>query len=64
MSLIEKVKEVSSSILNELIDARRHLHQNPELSFEEHKTAEFIEQFLTKLGLESIRVFGAPVAGF
>ena len=28
------------------VEFRRHLHRNPELSFEEEQTAEYIEDFL------------------
>ena len=31
---------------------RRHLHQNPELSLEEHKTKEFIASVLKESGIE------------
>ena len=31
---------------------RRHLHQNPELSLEEHKTKEFIASVLKEYGIE------------
>lgn len=34
------------------IDFRRHLHRHPELSFEEHQTAAFIREALTRAGIE------------
>lgn len=34
---------------------RRHLHRHPELSFQEHRTAGFIVDALTKMGLEPQR---------
>ena len=36
-----------------LIAIRRHLHANPELSLEEFKTAELVEQELASLGIET-----------
>ncbi|OLP17522.1 peptidase M20 [Leptolyngbya sp. 'hensonii'] len=36
----------------QLVEWRRHLHQNPELGFREHRTAEFISQKLTAWGIE------------
>ena len=39
-----------------LRDVRRHLHAHPELSFQEYKTAEFVEAQLTTLGLKPTRV--------
>ncbi|MCO5214537.1 MAG: amidohydrolase [Thermomicrobiales bacterium] len=38
-----------------LIADRRHLHQHPELSFQEYETAEFVRQRLEQLGVEDIR---------
>jgi amidohydrolase len=35
----------------ELISIRRHLHQHPELSFEEYKTSEFIQSKLREWGI-------------
>jgi metal-dependent amidase/aminoacylase/carboxypeptidase family protein len=35
-----------------LIDFRRHLHQNPELSFQESETAQKVSKELVKLGLK------------
>jgi len=34
--------------LGKIIQIRRHLHSNPELSFQEEKTAQFISELLTK----------------
>ena len=39
----------------ELIDIRRHLHANPELSQKEEKTAEFIERRLQDFGFNDIQ---------
>ncbi len=35
----------------ELVKHRRHLHANPELSFEEFQTAKYVEQQLTQMGI-------------
>ncbi|WP_262920083.1 hypothetical protein [Niabella hibiscisoli] len=35
----------------EFIQVRRHLHANPELSYQEFKTAEFVKSQLTALGI-------------
>lgn len=46
-----------------LISVRRHLHQNPELSLKEYKTASFIEQQLDSFGIPHRRVGGTGVLG-
>lgn len=42
----------AEAILPKVIEWRRHLHQNPELSNREVKTSEYITQHLKSLGLE------------
>ncbi len=34
-----------------MVDIRRHLHRNPEVSYQEYETTRFIEQQLTRLGI-------------
>lgn len=46
----------ANEYLSETIRIRRHLHQHPELSFEEHQTAAFIEQTLQSYGLQTVRI--------
>jgi len=48
------------SLERRMIDIRRHLHRNPELSNEERETQAYLKQALEAAGLENIR----PVAGF
>ncbi|MEW9051353.1 MAG: M20 family metallopeptidase [Neobacillus sp.] len=36
----------------EMVSMRRYLHQHPELSFKEYKTAQFIHSFYERLGIE------------
>ncbi|MFZ5553192.1 MAG: M20 metallopeptidase family protein [Bacteroidota bacterium] len=47
----EKIRSAAKSILDELVHIRRHLHQHPELSFAEYKTAEYISKKLTEWGI-------------
>lgn len=49
--LLEKIKELSARILPETIQVRRHLHQYPELSYQEHNTSAYIKSQLTELGI-------------
>ena len=36
------------------MQARRHIHANPELSFEEHNTAAYVRQVLEGYGLKPV----------
>lgn len=49
-----KIKELASAYKSEFIANRRHLHANPELSFQEYKTATFVEQQLKSFGISNI----------
>ncbi len=50
--LKDKIKKLSKEYHREIIDIRRHIHQNPELAFEEDQTAAFVSQKLTEYGIE------------
>ncbi|MEX0773016.1 MAG: amidohydrolase [Balneolales bacterium] len=52
---VEKIKELADQIHPELVQIRRRIHQNPELSFQEHNTTKFIVDYLEELGLEVLR---------
>lgn len=41
-SFLNEIKTLAKSLSSEVVDIRRHLHQHPELSFEEAKTADWI----------------------
>jgi len=47
----EKIKHLSSEYFLEIVNVRRHLHANPELSKEEYQTAAFVMQKLKKFGI-------------
>lgn len=51
-ALVTKVKTQAETIEKQLIDWRRHIHQHPELSNREIKTAEYVATHLKKLGIE------------
>ena len=46
MALIEKIKALAEKYHEEIISDRRHLHTNPELSFEEYNTSKFVAEKL------------------
>lgn len=47
---------LDSDILDYLVRVRRHIHEYPELSFEENKTAEFVEKELDSMSIQHRRV--------
>jgi amidohydrolase len=52
--LIGRIKSLAESNYAQVVDIRRHLHAHPELSFEEHSTAVFIEQKLAEMGITGV----------
>lgn len=54
-SLIDQIKTLSTTYFEEILAIRRHLHANPELSFEEYNTANFIESKLSEFGFEGVK---------
>jgi hippurate hydrolase len=49
--LLEKIKTLAAQGQNENIAIRRHLHANPELSYQEFETCKFLQAQLTKIGI-------------
>ncbi len=47
----------------EIIEWRRHFHQNPELSFQEYKTSAYIEEQLKAMGIETMKPTPTSVVG-
>lgn len=56
MSLLEKIKSLSNSYSSEIVGLRRHLHANPELSYQEYNTVKFVAQTLRAFGIESTEI--------
>ena len=50
--LKQKIQALAESIHSDVIDIRRHLHQNPELSFAEYQTSAFVKSQLDALGIQ------------
>jgi amidohydrolase len=48
-----KIKELAARSAPEIISFRRHLHANPELSFEEIATSKFVASTLKAMGLQA-----------
>lgn len=49
------VKKISAEATSQVIAWRRQIHANPELAFQEHKTAALVESVLQKAGVEVVR---------
>lgn len=52
MSMKEKIKDLARQYHQEVVANRRHLHANPELSFQEVNTSRFVAAQLAALGVE------------
>lgn len=65
MSLQEQLKGLLTEMEPQIISWRRHLHQYPELSFQEERTPAMIVEILTGLGFDEVRtgVGGRGVVG-
>lgn len=53
MSLLHKIKSLSSAYSTHTVSLRRHLHAHPELSYQEFQTVKFVAEQLTSFGIES-----------
>ncbi len=51
MLLAEKIKQKAEDQFNSVVDIRRHLHQHPELSFNEHNTSAYVAKQLDQIGI-------------
>ena len=54
MTLKDKVKQLSEDCFDEILAIRRHLHANPELSFQEYETSAFVRKTLEEFGYQNI----------
>jgi amidohydrolase len=52
--LKKKIIDMSREYFGEVVDFRREIHRNPELSMQEFKTAAFVRQKLESFGIEEI----------
>ncbi len=47
---VEEIREKTDSVKDDVVRWRRHLHENPELSFHEEKTSRFVRETLESFG--------------
>ena len=50
-SIDQQIKSLAKKYAAEYIAIRRHLHAHPELSYQEYKTSEFVQEKLTELNI-------------
>ncbi|MFN2340297.1 MAG: M20 family metallopeptidase [Halanaerobium sp.] len=61
-NLSQKIKEKAAAVEERVIELRHQIHQNPELSFEEHQTSALAAGEMRKLGFEvRENIFGTGV---
>lgn len=53
MSLLEKIKSLSLQEYEQVVAWRRHLHANPELSYQEYNTVKYVTEQLKAMGLST-----------
>lgn len=51
MDLLQTIQSLSHEYAREVVDIRRHLHANPELSYQEFNTARYVADQLKKFGI-------------
>ena len=61
--MVEKIKALAKEYAPEFVAVRRHLHANPELSYKEFKTSEFIQAKLWEWGIPFEVKTGTGVIG-
>ena len=49
--LLKKIKQLAADYAPESISIRRHIHANPELSYQEYNTSQFVQDKLADLGI-------------
>lgn len=51
-ALKSRIKELAKKYSDDILKDRRHIHAHPELSFQEHETAKYVEERLKSFGLD------------
>ncbi len=58
--MLDQIQQLAEELHADVIGYRRHLHQHPELSFHEEKTANYVAEVLAEEGID----FSTGVGGF
>ncbi len=56
MNLLNTIKSLSEKYSQQVVELRRHLHANPELSYQEFNTVKYVAQQLRSFGIEPSEV--------
>jgi amidohydrolase len=59
----ERIQLIAEEIFNDVVGNRRHLHTNPELSFQEVATSAFVASKLDELGIPYVRMADNGLVG-
>ncbi|HTA28715.1 MAG TPA: M20 family metallopeptidase [Bacteroidia bacterium] len=59
--MLDKIKSLASDNFETVLGYRRHIHANPELSYKENNTADYIASILDKMGIPSTRMANTGV---
>lgn len=62
-NLKSTIQQLAKEFFAETVETRRHLHQNPELSFEEYETSSFVKQKLDKLNIPYLTMANTGIVG-
>lgn len=60
---MDTIKKAASELAEEVVRLRRDFHANPELGFQEHRTASVVEEYLHSLGIKTERIADTGVVG-
>ena len=61
--LKQKISSLARDLYPKVVSNRRHLHANPELSFQEHNTSAFVKRALDELEIPWTAMAGTGVVG-
>ncbi|MDE5103956.1 MAG: hydrolase, partial [Trichodesmium sp. St19_bin2] len=56
--MLNRIKELATTLAPRLIEIRRHIHSHPELSGQEHQTASYVAGVLSSCGLHVREAIG------
>lgn len=54
--MMKELARQVEQIFDEVVEIRRHIHQNPELSFEEYQTSAFVKMKLEEFGIKAFLI--------